>query len=65
LFGHTHVQYYEIIDGITLFNPGAIKYGRSGSKKGYGIINIDGEKINYKHIEIKNNLFLRLINFSF
>lgn len=65
LFGHTHVQYLEKFDGITLFNPGAIKYARNGSKRGYGIINIDKEKVNFKHIDINNNLFSKIINFSF
>lgn len=65
LFGHTHVQYLEKIDNITLFNPGAIKYARSGSKKGYGIINIEGTKIKFKHIEINKSIFSKLRNFSF
>lgn len=65
LFGHTHVQYMEKLDGITFFNPGAIKFARSGSKRGYGIINIDCEEVNFKHIDINNSLFSKLKNFSF
>lgn len=65
LFGHTHVQYMEKLNGITLFNPGAIKFARSGSKRGYGIINIDGDEVSFKHIDINNNLFSKLKNFSF
>jgi len=65
LFGHTHVQYMEKVDNITLFNPGAIKFARSESKKGYGVIYIEGTKIKFKHIDINNNLFSRLKNFCF
>jgi len=64
LFGHTHVQYYEKAEGVTLFNPGAIKYGRSPSKKGYGILTISRDKIDFKHIELNNNPFTKLRNFS-
>ena len=34
LYGHTHEPYCEIIDGVTVFNPGSIRNGR------YGIISI-------------------------
>ena len=34
-YGHTHNQKVEEIDGITLINPGAFKYGN------YAILNID------------------------
>lgn len=30
LFGHTHVPYYEFIDGIHVLNPGSIKKGSMG-----------------------------------
>ena len=35
LFGHTHVQFYEEMNGVHLFNPGAAQ------DMHYGIINID------------------------
>ncbi len=64
LFGHTHVKYLETIDKITLFNPGAIKFARGGSDRGYGLIDVEEDKINFKHIGLKNNLFSKL-NISF
>ncbi len=35
LFGHTHEQFYEEMNGVHLFNPGAVQ------DLHYGIINID------------------------
>lgn len=46
LYGHTHVPFYEERDGVHLFNPGAVKDGR------YGIIEIIGDKISFKHCEL-------------
>ncbi|MCL2588302.1 MAG: metallophosphoesterase [Oscillospiraceae bacterium] len=38
LFGHTHIPYYEVIDGIHVLNPGA-------SSEGCGVIWIAGGEI--------------------
>lgn len=35
LFGHTHQQYYDSVDGVHLFNPGAVRNYE------YGVITID------------------------
>lgn len=34
LFGHTHMQVYEYINGLHLFNPGSVREGR------YGVVDI-------------------------
>ena len=34
LYGHTHVQHYECVNGLHLFNPGSIRDGR------YGVVDI-------------------------
>lgn len=46
VFGHTHIPYKEIINKVTLFNPGAVRDGE------YGILNIDknGFEFVHKHI---------------
>ena len=41
LFGHTHVQYYECVNGLHLFNPGSIRDGR------YGVIDIEPSGITF------------------
>lgn len=43
LFGHTHNYFYEIIDGITLINPGALKQKLFDSSTAV-IIDVDGNK---------------------
>lgn len=40
VFGHTHLPYTEVKNGITLLNPGSIRY--TGT---YGVCEIDGGKI--------------------
>ncbi len=30
LYGHTHTPFYEITDGIHIFNPGSLSFPRSG-----------------------------------
>ncbi len=47
LFGHTHVPFYEKIDGITLFNPGSTFYGRQGYKKSYGILLLEKDSLEF------------------
>ncbi|MCR4615593.1 MAG: YfcE family phosphodiesterase [Clostridiales bacterium] len=40
LYGHTHIQDYEYVNGLHLFNPGSIRDGR------YGVIDINPSGIN-------------------
>ena len=40
IFGHTHMSYYEIIDGITFVNPGTFKKSIF-NKSTYSIIDFD------------------------
>lgn len=41
VFGHTHRQYLEIKEGITLFNPGAVM------NRDYGVIKINKESVDF------------------
>ena len=45
LFGHTHIPYVEIADGMVIMNPGSLSKPRGGSQPSYGIIKIEDEKI--------------------
>lgn len=38
VYGHTHIKDYEVIDGITVINPGA-------ASKSYAVLEIDGDNI--------------------
>ena len=41
LFGHTHITHDEYIDGVRLFNPGSLGFGKS-----FGVIEVkDGQVI--------------------
>lgn len=52
LFGHTHVPFHQIINGIHYFNPGSISAPRNGHVPTYGqIILQEGKIISCRHIE--------------
>ena len=46
LFGHTHNPYYEVINNITLINPGSLSQPDNGRQGTYAILNIDSSGIN-------------------
>lgn len=53
LYGHTHKQYYEYLDGLYLFCPGSVdKDIKGGFKSCYGIIDLNNEKPLFYHKEI-------------
>ena len=50
LFGHTHIPFYEIINGIHVFNPGSASCPRGRSEPSYGVITInDNGIIKFEH----------------
>ena len=46
LYGHTHVPHIETRDGVTYFNPGSCSLDRSGLGNSWGLVTIEGEKVN-------------------
>ncbi|HEX3012057.1 MAG TPA: YfcE family phosphodiesterase [Syntrophomonadaceae bacterium] len=40
VFGHTHIAYCEMVEGMWLFNPGSPTYPRIGTGS-YGVINVE------------------------
>lgn len=42
-FGHTHVAYHEVIDGVHLINPGSISKPRDSSKGSCALLKINDE----------------------
>jgi hypothetical protein len=52
LFGHTHIPYHEELEGITLFNPGSVRYPRGGSRKGYAILTVQKNEICFEQMYI-------------
>ena len=41
LYGHTHVPFCDILNGIYVMNPGSAALPRGGSKPSFGVIEID------------------------
>jgi len=50
VFGHTHRQHAESIDGILYFNPGSCGFRRPGTRTALGILTINNELINHEFI---------------
>ena len=48
LFGHTHNPYEEYVDGLYLFNPGSLRYGRT-----YGYVDIVGDSLITAVVELR------------
>ena len=48
LFGHTHQPYEEYADGLYLFNPGSLRYGRT-----YGYVDIVGDSLITAVVELR------------
>ena len=42
LFGHTHVPFWDSINGMTLLNPGSIGYGGT-----YALLEVDDGKLRF------------------
>ncbi len=53
LFGHLHNKCHHIIDGIHVFNPGSVSLNRNQPTASYGILNIQNDEIEFKHIDIE------------
>lgn len=52
-FGHTHVAYENVKNGIYLLNPGSLYHNRDGRPPSYAILWLKGEDvtIHFKYIE--------------
>ena len=48
LFGHTHNPCEEYVDGLYLFNPGSLRYGRT-----YGFVDIEGGGIRTSVVHLR------------
>ena len=55
IFGHTHCRYAGEEDGILFFNPGSISQPKDDKGPSYGLLKIDGQKIDYEHISHFNS----------
>ena len=43
VFGHTHHQCYEVVDGVTLINPGSVALGTPS--RGYAIMTLTEKQV--------------------
>lgn len=49
LYGHTHLPAYQVLDGIHLFNPGALSYSRTAAGGSYGKIHVENGVPSFAH----------------
>ena len=50
MYGHTHRRFLDVIDGVTVLNPGSLSYPRQeGRRPSYMIIHVDADgKMDYQ-----------------
>ena len=50
MYGHTHIPFLDVIDGVTVLNPGSLSYPRQeGRRPSYMIIHVDADgKMDYQ-----------------
>lgn len=50
MYGHTHRPFLDVIDGVTVLNPGSLSYPRQeGRRPSYMIIHVDADgKMDYQ-----------------
>ena len=48
-FGHSHVPFAQVIDGVTCLNPGSIWHNRDGSRPTYMIVELYGRKVTWEN----------------
>ncbi len=44
-FGHTHIPFNQLIDGVRVINPGSIWHNRDGSEPSYAIVTLDEDGV--------------------
>jgi putative phosphoesterase len=49
IFGHSHIPYHEVKEGIILFNPGSPTDKRRQKQYSFGVATIDRSEIQFEH----------------
>lgn len=49
IFGHSHIPYDEVLDGVRLFNPGSPTDKRRQPRFSYGVLEL-GQHLDLKHV---------------
>lgn len=44
-YGHTHAFEYQVLEGVTLLNPGSLNHNRDGSRASYAILELDDDNV--------------------
>ena len=53
VYGHSHVPFWDRVDGVLMFNPGSAATGGYRSTGTVGLIEIEGDRIEARHISLK------------
>jgi predicted phosphodiesterase len=53
VFGHTHVPYHRVVDGVHFINTGSVGRPKDGDPRaGYCIVSIDGDDITVEQVRL-------------
>ncbi|MFO7818928.1 MAG: metallophosphoesterase [Halanaerobacter sp.] len=55
IFGHTHCRYAREEEGVLFFNPGSISQPKDSKGPSYGLLEIDGPRVDYEHVSYPNS----------
>lgn len=53
IFGHSHKPCDLIIDGVRMINPGSLSGNIGGRPPSWGVLTIDGDNIDWRHIAMR------------
>jgi len=51
-YGHTHIFDVDLVEGISLLNPGSLRYNRDGSKTSYMVLYRKNQEVTIERKEI-------------
>lgn len=52
VFGHTHKQFADMVDGVFFFNPGYAGKPKYGHERSVGVLHLDGDNIRHEFIPL-------------
>lgn len=53
IFGHTHVPYHRVVDGVDFVNTGSVGRPKDGDPRaGYAVLTLDGDRIDVEEVRL-------------
>lgn len=57
VFGHTHVTFHRVVDGVNFINSGSVGRPKDGDPRaGYAVVSFDGEGVSVEQVRLEYNV---------